>query len=186
MAEKSIEEQIMVKAGEARKIAKYMSSTQDLVEEQIQKAIKRGDFDNLEGQGQPLNLYENPFEPVELRMTFKILKNNDYAPYWIELGKEIDNEADKFTQELEHFKRYTYLFMRGKHTSLSIKRFERRKANFFYESRLKLEKLHKKIIDFNLHCPTFREGRANFDIDDKMFEVIRAIEQVIEDVKGEA
>ncbi len=185
MAEKSIEEEIMIKAGQARKLAKYMSSTQDLVEEQIQKAFRRGEFENLAGEGRPLDLHENPFEPVELRMTFKILKNNDFAPYWIELGKEIDAEGEKFAKEVEHFKRYTYLFMQEKHSNSSVKRFERRKANFLYESRLKLEKLHQKIIDFNLHCPTFREGRTNFDIDDKMYEVIIAIERVIEDVRRE-
>ncbi len=183
MAEKSIEEEVMIKAGQARKLAKYMSSTQDLVEEQIQKALRRGDFDNLEGQGRPLDLQENPFEPPELRMTFKILKNNDFAPFWIELGKEIDADGDKFNKEVEQFKRYTYLFMREKHTNLSIKRFEKKKASFFYEARLKLEKIHQKIVDYNLHCPTFREGRANFAIDDKMYEVITAIEQVIENEK---
>ncbi|NLB89196.1 MAG: DUF1992 domain-containing protein, partial [Syntrophomonadaceae bacterium] len=124
MNNKTIQEEIMIKAAQARKLAKYMSSTQDLVEEQIQKAFQRGDFDNLEGAGKPLNLYENPYEPPELRMVFKILKDNNFAPYWIELGKEIDADLDKFEKEVEHFKKYTRIFVSEKHNQKSIKRFE--------------------------------------------------------------
>lgn len=181
MTDKSIEEEVMIKAGQARKLAKYMSSTQDLVEEKIQKAFKKGEFENLEGAGKPLNLYENPFEPPELRMVFKILKNNDFAPYWIELGKEIDAEFDKFEKELNYFLKYTRIFVSGKHNQASIKRFETKKAKFYYESRLWLEKIAKKIIDYNLHCPTYREARPNIIVDDRMYEVITSVERIIEE-----
>ncbi|NLJ73027.1 MAG: DUF1992 domain-containing protein [Syntrophomonadaceae bacterium] len=180
MEEKSIEEQVMIKAGQARKLAKYMSSTQDLVEEQIQKAFMRGDFDNLEGAGKPLNLYENPYEPSELRMTFRILKNNDFAPYWIELGKEIDGDFEKLAQEVEYFKKYTLIILREKPSSQRFKRYERKKANFYREIRSLLNDISHKITDYNLHCPTFREGRANIMVDERMYQVIREIEQVIE------
>jgi len=39
------------------------------------QAVKRGEFDNLEGAGKPLNLEEDPYEPYELRMAHKILKD---------------------------------------------------------------------------------------------------------------
>lgn len=61
-------------------MAKYMSSTEELVEEQIRKARERGDFDNLEGAGKPVDLSENPFEPPEMRMVNRMLKNNDFTP----------------------------------------------------------------------------------------------------------
>lgn len=179
--EKSVEEEIMIKAGQARKLARYMSSTQDLVEEQIQKAFERGDFDNLKGAGKPLNLYENPFEPPELRMVFKILKDNNFAPYWIELGKEIDADFEKFEKDVEHFKKYTHIFFSEKHNRASIKRYEARKARFYYETRLLLEKISKKILDYNLHCPTFRETRSNIIVDDMMYEVITSVEKIIEE-----
>lgn len=189
MTDKSIEEEVMIKASQARKLAKYMSSTQDLVEEQIQKAFKRGEFDNLEGSGKPLDLYENPFEPPELRMVFKILKNNNFAPYWIELGKEIDADLDKFEKDFNYFLKYTRIFLSEKHNSASIKRFATKKAKFYYESRLCLEKIAKKIINYNLQCPTYREARPNLVVDDKMYEVISKVEKVVEeyskDVKSE-
>jgi hypothetical protein len=181
MSEKSLEEEIKIKAQENRKLARYMSSTQDLVEEQIRKARERGEFDNLKGKGQPLDLAENPYEPPELRMAYKILKDNDFAPFWIELGKEIDADIDKFWKEVENFRRYTCMFLAEKHIGPSVKRFDSKKASFYFEQRLVLEKIDKKILNYNLHCPTFRMGRSNLNIDDEMFKVISIIEKEIEE-----
>lgn len=183
MSEKSLEEEIMIKAQQNRHIARYMSSTEDLVEEQIRKAREKGEFDNLKGQGKPLDLYENPFEPAELRMAFKILKDNDFAPYWIQLGKEIDAQIDKFWSEVERFKRYTALVVSDERSSISLKRFEKKKASFYFEQRLEMEKIIKKIVDYNIHCPTFRMGRSNLNLDDEMYKVINAVEKIMEEAK---
>lgn len=179
MSERDIEEEIMIRAQQNRKLARYMSSTQDLVEEQIRKAQERGDFDHLEGAGKPLNLYENPYEPAELRMAFKILKENDFAPYWIELGKEIDAALDKLQQKINYFKRYTELFWADKHDARAKQRYQSKKTYFYEERKLDLEKIDKKILDFNLHCPTFRQGRHNLDIAKEMEQIIDVIENII-------
>lgn len=181
MAEKSLEEEIKIKAQQAKKLARYMSSTEDLVEEQILKAQREGAFNNLEGAGKPINLYENPYEPPELRMAFKILKDNDFAPYWIELGKELEADLRKFWLEVEHFKKYTSIFYREKHKSLAIRRYEQKKAHFYFESRLTLDKINKKITDYNLHCPVFECLRTNMDIDKEMYKVITTIEKAIDE-----
>jgi hypothetical protein len=181
MSERSLEEEIKIKAQQNRKLAKYMSSTEELVEEQIRKAQERGDFDNLKGAGQPLDLSENPYEPEDMRMAFRILRNNDFTPYWIQLGKDIDADTARLWKEVEYFKRYTIQFINEKHVSITINRFEKKKAHFYYEKRLELEKIKKKILDYNLQCPTFRLGRPNIEVDDEMNKVIRAIEKIIED-----
>lgn len=182
MTEKSLEEEIKIAAQKARKLARYMSSTEDLVESQIEKARQRGDFDNLKGAGKPVNLEENPFEPAEMRMAYKILKDNDFAPYWIELGKEIDNDISKFWKEVEHFKQYTRIFYQDKHSQSARERFEKKKAQFYYEQRLVLEKVNKKILNYNLHCPTFRLGRGSLVVDDEMYQVIKQVEKLIDDL----
>lgn len=180
MSERSLDEEIKIKAQQNRKLAKYMSSTQDLVEEQIRKAQERGEFDNLKGKGQPIDLSENPYEPADLRMAFKILKDNDFAPYWIELGKEIDADLEKFWGEVESFRRYTGMVVIANPVGPSAKRYENKKASFYFEHRLVLEKIDKKILNYNLHCPTFRMGRASLNIDDEMYKVISIIEKEIE------
>ncbi|NPV92313.1 MAG: DUF1992 domain-containing protein [Firmicutes bacterium] len=85
---------VMRQLKEARKIARYMQSTEDLVEEKIRKAMEKGDFDRIEGKGKPIKMEENPFEDPTLRLPFKMLKDAGFAPYWIELGKDIDAEIE--------------------------------------------------------------------------------------------
>ncbi|HWQ74813.1 MAG TPA: DUF1992 domain-containing protein [Syntrophomonas sp.] len=176
MSEKDLEEEIMLKAQQNRKLARYMSSTRDLVEEQIRKARERGDFDNLAGAGKPLDLEENPFEPAEMRMAFKILKDNDFAPYWIELGKEIDAALEKLRQEIDYFKRYTQLFWADRRDERARQAYEKKKELFYMEREADLVKIDKKILDYNLHCPTYRQGRSNLVVAQEMEKIIREIE----------
>ncbi len=184
MSAKSIEEEIKIKAGKAKKLARYMSSTEDLVEQQIIKAQQRGEFDNLSGAGKKLNLYENPYQPPEMRMPMKILKDNGFAPFWIELGKEIDRDFVNFAKEIEFFKKYSTIFYSDKkHSATALKRYESKKEHFYFERRLDLEKITKKIIDYNLACPTFRLGRANIIVEDEIAKVKSAMESLIEDLK---
>lgn len=51
-----------------------------LVEERIQAAIRRGDFDNLPGAGRPLALDDDPLVPPEVRIAHRILKNAGCVP----------------------------------------------------------------------------------------------------------
>ncbi|MCB1644293.1 MAG: DUF1992 domain-containing protein [Pseudomonadales bacterium] len=58
----------------------------DAVEQQIQEAIKRGDFDNLPNKGQPIDLSDWQRTPEHLRMSYSVLKNAGIRPV------EIDNK----------------------------------------------------------------------------------------------
>lgn len=185
MDERSLEENIKIKARESRKLARYMSSTQDLVEEQIRKAQEKGAFDHLQGSGKPLDLEENPYVPEELRLVFKILKDNDYAPYWIELGKEIDSDLERWQREVESFKQYTRIFFREKPSARALKHYYKKWDFFCYERRLDLERIDKKVTDYNLHCPTFREGRGGIAMQDKMFKMICEMEDLIEELRNQ-
>ena len=60
-----------------------------IAESRIQEAIARGEFDNLPGAGQPLNLDEYFSTPEDLRIAFSILKNASCAPAEVELLKEV-------------------------------------------------------------------------------------------------
>jgi hypothetical protein len=60
------------------------------IEEIIQAALARGDFDNLRGQGKPQDHSEYFSMPEEDRLAFSVLKNAGYVPAEVELLKEID------------------------------------------------------------------------------------------------
>jgi hypothetical protein len=65
-----------------------------IVEERIRKAQKKGEFDNLKGTGEPLNLAEDQAVAEELRLAYKILKNADCLPPEIEIKKEIQQTEE--------------------------------------------------------------------------------------------
>jgi len=64
-----------------------------IAERKIVEAMAEGAFDHLEGAGQPVDLGENPFEDPSDRMAHRLLKNNGFAPAWIEEANEIEAES---------------------------------------------------------------------------------------------
>jgi len=60
-----------------------------IIEERILRAQRQGEFDNLPGAGEPLELTDDSWIPEDLRLAYKILKNADCTPPEIELKKEI-------------------------------------------------------------------------------------------------
>lgn len=77
-----------------------------IVEERIKKAQEKGQFDNLPGAGQPLNLVQDQHIPEDLRLSYKILKNADCLPPEIELKKEICRTEQLLVQMPETAERY--------------------------------------------------------------------------------
>jgi len=66
--------------------------THAVAERKIQEAMEAGEFDNLPGRGQPLDLDVNPFEPAHLRAVNRLLKNARALPEWLQLEKDIEHE----------------------------------------------------------------------------------------------
>jgi hypothetical protein len=60
-----------------------------IVEQKIQEAQARGEFDDLPGAGRPLALDDDPLVPEELRVAYRILKNAGFVPPEIEQRREI-------------------------------------------------------------------------------------------------
>jgi hypothetical protein len=63
-----------------------------IADRKIREAMEEGAFEHLDGAGEPLDLSENPFEDPSQRMAHRLLRNNGFAPAWIEEGREIDAE----------------------------------------------------------------------------------------------
>ena len=64
-------------------------SIESSIENRIRQAIERGDFDNLEGKGKPLDLDAYFNTPEDMRMAFAMLKSNDFVPAEVEIMREI-------------------------------------------------------------------------------------------------
>ena len=62
-----------------------------IIEDRIQRAQQEGAFENLPGNGKPLDFEDDSFIPEDLRLSYKILKNAGCLPIEMELRKEIYN-----------------------------------------------------------------------------------------------
>jgi len=71
-----------------------MYGYQRIIEQKIQEAVNKGEFDNLPGQGKPLELEDESRIPEDLRLAYKVLKNANCLPPEIELRKEIRQMED--------------------------------------------------------------------------------------------
>jgi hypothetical protein len=89
-----------------------------LAENRILEAIEAGEFDNLRGRGQPLDLNDDSHIPPELRMAYKILKNADCLPPELTLRQEVVNLQDLMAampdeaEKLKQMRRLNFLMMK--------------------------------------------------------------------------
>jgi len=107
-----------------------ISGFEQIVEERIQSAQKKGVFDNLNGSGRPIALEEDRHVPEELRLAHKILKNADCLPPEIELKKQIRQTEDLLSAMEGTAQRYRVL---KKLNFLILKMNSQRQANIMFE-----------------------------------------------------
>jgi len=70
------------------------------IEEIIQQAMQEGAFDNLPGKGQPLNIDDNPHLDPEWQLAYHLLKENGFAPEFIEKRQAIELQLAEARQAL--------------------------------------------------------------------------------------
>jgi hypothetical protein len=158
-----------------------MGSFEDLVEERIRKAKEKGAFENLEGKGKPLDLSENPFEPPEMAMAYRMLKNAGFAPYWAELGKDIDAAKEVLEEETGRFTKYCRVVASSREF-FQGKRFKDRESRFYLDQQAKLSKINTMIDEFNLHCPTFHQTRGRLNVREEMSRITAEVEKAIKTI----
>jgi hypothetical protein len=73
----------------------------NLVTKRIEEAMRRGEFDNLAGNGKPMRLEKNPFVPEGHEMANAILKNNEMTPTWIADRKETLRSIEAWRSEFQ-------------------------------------------------------------------------------------
>lgn len=60
-----------------------------IAEQRASEAARKGELSGLEGEGEPLDLSEDPLVPPELRAIHRVLKNAGYSPPEIAAMKTI-------------------------------------------------------------------------------------------------
>ncbi|KAL7739010.1 hypothetical protein ACLKA6_017686 [Drosophila palustris] len=73
-----------------------------VVEDLIQEAMSKGDFNNLNGAGKPLSMaqMQNPYLDFTTHKLNKILLDNGFTPEWIMLSRDIREAVNKLKQKV--------------------------------------------------------------------------------------
>lgn len=110
-----------------------------IADRKIQEAMDEGAFENLSGRGQPLPLEDDPFEDPSLRMAHRLLRNNGFAPAWIEEGREIETAIAKLRDDRAR-------------TAIKVEEF-----------RIQVAALNRRIVAFNLKAPVSSAHKRAID-----------------------
>jgi Domain of unknown function (DUF1992) len=110
-----------------------------IVEEQIREAERKGEFNDLAGQGKRLD-YNDEETALEgdLKMAHHILKNADALPFWIELDKEIRARQEHCRILLEQVRAATMPAVRRR---------------LITDYRDEAKAVNDQILHFNCICP---------------------------------
>ncbi len=120
--------------------------TETVAERKIKDAMEAGEFDNLPGKGQPLDLEVNPFESPSQRVANRILKNARALPEWLQLEKDIEREREVLASAQERARR-ALRHARGAATR------ERILERFRREHQERLDLLNTLILHYNYIAP---------------------------------
>jgi len=132
-----------------------MDKREPLVDRMIREAMERGEFDDLPGRGQPIDLSENPFEDPDVRTAYRLLRNAGFAPPWIEERKDIEAEFQHARSNLFRAKS-----LYGGSGKLASNHEWQRAAKEFRE---KAAELNQRIRMYNLKAPAVGFHRTIID-----------------------
>jgi hypothetical protein len=151
-----------------------------IAERKIQEWIDDGGPDRLPNKGQPLDLTDNPFVPADLRMAFRVMKNADVAPDWIEIAKEIETELSRCREAARRFHdshRRDRILMRAAAADAIPpirERMRDRAARFAEEQRARYCQVNRLIDRFNVACPVAHLHKRKLDLEGEVSRALAA------------
>ena len=144
-----------------------MDRWESLVDKKIREAMEAGEFDNLAGSGQPIDLRENPYEDPDWRTAHRLLRNAGFAPSWIEERKDIDAELEAARIVLAR----KWLILRNardtRHERSAGERWTRAEAEF----RATVSSLNRRIDAWNLKTPAIAFQRNRIDVEREIDQI---------------
>ncbi len=141
-----------------------LEECEDLVEQRIQEAMRRGDFDNLPGKGKPLRMERNPFVDPAVELAHSLLAGQGFVPQWIEERKLILAEIAQARERLHrawhwYMRRVEVLNSRNQDDPGVIEErtwTERRWQQYIAEFEAAIVEINRRIDTYNLMVPLVR------------------------------
>lgn len=113
--------------------------------------MREGAFDNLRGKGKPLDLDENPFIDKEWQLAYHLLKQNGFAPQFIEQRQAIEAELAAAREALGRSWAWRQQALeRGEEAGFVEAEWGRAKERLAQQ----VKKINKSIQVYNMGIPT--------------------------------
>jgi len=154
-----------------------MSWIEIIADRKIRDAQEEGAFDNLPGKGKPLNLDFDPRVPPELRATYRLMKEAQILPDWIQLDKEIRVREERWGELLENYRRtrQAELARAAACPTREQREAERRvdiaRDRFLRSTFDTLRELNRMIDRLNLIVPAISRQRLRLDLRARLREL---------------
>jgi hypothetical protein len=137
------------------------------VDRLIDEAQKKGAFDNLPGQGQPLDLKKNPYS-AEKALAYELLQNNNYTLPWIADRNELLKKIAGFRQELLRLWRRQQARAQGASDPVRAAALDQEWSRLVEEMSERLRELNQEIADLNLISPVSRLEILKLNLDKEL------------------
>jgi hypothetical protein len=138
-----------------------MKHWESLIDRKIREAMEEGEFDDLSGKGEPIDLAENPFEDPDWRMAHRMLRNAGFAPAWIEERKDIEAEIQAARTTLARVWIVLQNARHSEHSNSAKARWRQALKGF----EMKCAELNRRIQTWNLKTPAIGFHRNAIDFD---------------------
>ena len=146
-----------------------MKRWESLVDQKIREAMERGEFDDLPGRGEPIDIRVNPFEDPEMRLAHQMLRNAGFAPSWIEERKDIDAELEIARNQLARL----WTIRQNARGTEKEQGAQARWAKAVNSFRTQVAELNRRIAAWNLKTPAAGFQRRLINIEKELSQIER-------------
>jgi DnaJ family protein C protein 28 len=138
------------------------------IDEIIKNAMQEGAFENLRGKGQPLSLDDNPNVDPEWQLAYHLLKQNGFAPEFIERRQAIEMELAAARSALARSWAWRQQALAsGEDTTLVDGEWAKARQRFATA----VEKLNAQIKSYNFNIPHDKLYRKPINMEEELAQL---------------
>jgi hypothetical protein len=157
----------------------YQPQRETPAERKLREAIQDGDSTHLPNAGKPLNLQHDPNVPDDRRLAYKILKDADMAPEWIERGKVLRHDLKKLKGMIsravrEYDRAYAAAEIAPGNQGAQLRQNARQKWNASKRKlATKAADYNREVMNYNLSVPPGIPHKHFFDFEAEVEKQLR-------------
>ncbi len=141
---------------------------QSEIDRELEKLMNQEDIKSLPGTGKPLNLNDEAYVPDDMRMAYRILAQNDMAPDWIMMAKDIEQSMSRLRGSIaNHLRVYRDAVTQAQKmgSSAHLQNAEGVWNNAKKSLQAQVKQHNDMVLSFNLKAPKGIAHHAIFDLD---------------------